>query len=271
MAENKDSKSGANTAVPSKREVELQKKLNELEKMNKQLMEEKAQKEESTETTPAPAPGMAPEVAIALKNLQAEVDRLRNQAPQVITMGEKKEKYRPVSPDDWQEESIVFTARSILYVVGSYRDHKGVEILPPHQPIVFQYAASDIRKEGREDLILNYCQYTTNLKSEIDFLRSHPHFGIAFSENANQMMSEDVMDTQYKVSAASQVNAMSAQAIYERCKQYNIPYHSKRLEELRILIIHKMAEENKASAAAIKSEREKRMALAVEHNIRNKE
>lgn len=267
---------GGTVQGPSKAEVELRIRLDELEKTNKVLKEEKALAEEklqqAAEATAEVAAGgetksteLSPEIAAVLAQLTEKVALLEAQKrePQQAIMIDPRlaPKYKPVSPDDWQEESIVFTARSILYVVGSYKNSKGVDVLPPHGPIVFLYAASDIRKEGQEQYILNYCQYTTNLRTEIDYLNSHPHYGITFSSNANEMMAEDVRETQFKVRAASMVNAMSQQAIFEKCKQYQIPYHAKKFETLKMIVIHKMSEEFSAQSKEIESARIKRMAV----------
>jgi len=276
MSETGRKSGAAANAGPSKAEVNLRKQIDELEKNNKALKEEKAQAEdklqEAAEVAKKAVTGddkksieLSPEVAAVLQQLTEKVALLEAQKrePQQAIMIDPRlaPKYKPVSPDDWQEESIVFTARSILYVVGSYKNSKGVDVLPPHGPIVFQYAASDIRKEGQEQHILNYCQYTTNLKTEIAYLNSHPHYGITFSSNANEMMAEDMRETQFKVRAASMVSAMSQQAIFEKCKQYKIAYHAKQMETLKIMIIHKMSEEFSAQSKLIESERLKRMAV----------
>jgi len=272
--------------TPSKKEIDLQKKVAELEKQQKQLMQEKTQFEERSIKAEQELAGkevakveegkiqpstLDPEVATVIKNLQSQVQDLNRQVSFTLGAMEpgKRPLYRPVTPEDWQEESVIFTARSVLYIVASYKDSKGIEIIPPHGVIVFQYAASDIRKTGREEEVLNYCQYVTNLKTDIEFLRNHPHYGIAFSENTNVMMAEDVRETQFKVRAASTVNAMSPQALYEKCRNYEIPYHGLKLPEIKILVIHKMSEEFVASAKKIEGDRQKRIAVGM-HHLENK-
>lgn len=260
---------------PTDEEIKLRKKLDELEKENKKVKEEKAQAEEKlkeastakeTENIGASGTQMNPETQAVLMNLQKQVEDMKRELTakqQSITVVSEKDKpmFRPVTTEDWQEESVVFTARSIFYVIGSYKNSMGIDVAPPHKIIAFEYAASDRRMEGREETILNYCQFTTNLKSEIEFLRNHPHYGITFSENINQMMDEDIRETQFKVRAASMVNAMNNTALFNKCKTYKIPYHGKRIEELKILVIHQMSKEFVEHSKKIEEERVKRIAV----------
>lgn len=197
-----------------------------------------------------------------LDSLKQQVDFLTRQVATRDT-GSKLVFRQPNSSDLVpQGEEITFTARSVLYVVASYKDHRGIEQLPPHKLIIFTYAASDIRKEGKEETIRNFSQYTTNLRTEIEFLRNHPHYGIAFSENTNEMMDEDVFETQFKLRAANQLSAMTPEAVYQKAESYKVPnWRSKSAEQLRILVVHAMAKEFKDEKKALDAEIIKRRAL----------
>jgi hypothetical protein len=159
-------------------------------------------------------------------------------------------------------EEVTFTARNVLYVVASYRDHRGLEKMPPHKLIVFQYAASDVRREGKEETVKNFSQYTTNLKTEIEYLREHPYYGIAFSENTNEMMDEDMLDTQFKIRAATQLASATPENIYVRAEQYKIQnFRNKSANQLRILVVNAMALEYKKEKKSLDDEILKRRAL----------
>ena len=197
-----------------------------------------------------------------LESLKSQVEFLSRQVA-VKDTGSKLVFRQPTSADLVPVgEEITSTARSVLYVVASYQDYRGIEKLPPHKLIIFTYAASDIRKEGKEDTIKNFSQYTTNLRTEIEYLRNHPHYGIAFSENTNEMMAEDVFETQFKLRAANQLAAMTPEAVYQKADEFKVPnWRNKSAEQLRILVVHAMAKQYKDEKKALDNEIIKRRAL----------
>jgi len=236
-----------------KKLVKAEEKLERAEEENKKLKEELEKAKQS--------PVAAPDTSV--EQLKAQVDFLAKQIASGAAGG--KLKFRePTAADLVPEgEEVTFTARNVLYVVASYRDYRGIEKMPPHKLIVFQYAASDIRKDGREETVKNFCQYTTNLKTEIEFLRGHPMYGIAFSENTNEVMDEDVLDTQFKIRAATQLASATPENIFARAEQYKIPnFRSKSADQLRILVVNAMAKEYKKDKKALDEEIIKRRALA---------
>lgn len=228
-------------------------RLEAAEEKNKKLAQQLQEAKESTSALPSPD---------SISKLQAQVELLSRQ---VITgvAGTKLKFREPAATDLVPEgEEVTFTARNVLYVVASYRDHRGIEKMPPFKLIVFQYAASDIRKEGHEDTVRNFCQYTTNLKAEIDYLRDHPFYGITFSENTNEMLDEDVLDTQFKIRAATQLQSATPESIYARAEQYKIPnFRNKSAEQLRMLVVGAMAKEYKKDKKALDDEIFKRRQL----------
>lgn len=197
-----------------------------------------------------------------IESLKTQVELLSRQV--ISGAAGTKLKFRePTAADLVPEgEEITFTARNVLYVVASYRDYRGLERIPPHKLIVFQYAASDVRKDGREETVKNFCQYTTNLKTEIDYLRDHPMYGIVFAENTNEVMDEDVLDTQFKVRAATQLSVATPENIFARAQEYNIPnFRTKSAEQLRMLLVNAMAKQYKKDKKALDDEIVKRRAL----------
>ena len=199
----------------------------------------------------------------AVESLKSQVEFLTRQmtglAPNAAKLMFREPTPADLVPDG---EEVTFVARSVLYVVASYRDYRGIEKLPPHKLIVFQYAASDIRKEGSEDKILNFSQYTTNLRTEIEFLRGHPFYGITFGENTNEMANEDVYEIQYKTRAATMLATMSPESIYQRAEVYKIPnWRQKSAEQLRGLIVVEMSKEFRREYEAQQKELVQRQAL----------
>jgi hypothetical protein len=189
----------------------------------------------------------APNVAL-IEQLQAQVENLSRQVIGLAPNASKLKFREPTAADLVKEgEEVTFTARSILYVVASYRDYRGIEKMPPHKLIIFTYAASDRRKDGREEQIINFSQYTTNLKTEIDFLRGHPFYGITFGENTTEMANEDVSEMQYRARAATMLSTMTPEVVFQRAQDYGIPnWRQKSPEQLRHLIVMAMADEFKS-------------------------
>lgn len=219
---------------------------------------------EKLEKTPAPAVTDSIPDINDLKSLKAQVEFLTKQVGGRDVNGTGRIVFREPIPADLvpDGEEVTFVARSVIYVVASYRDYRGIEKLPPHKLIVFQYAASDIRKEGSEDKILNFSQYTTNLRTEIEFLRGHPFYGITFGENTDEMANEDVYEIQYKTRAATMLATMSPESIYQRAEIYKIPnWRQRSAEQLRSLIVVEMSKEFRREYEAQQKELIQRQAL----------
>jgi len=240
----KENKSDVVADVKHKRE--LYEKNKELEQKDKELEELRKQLEKKPEVAQAPDQGI-------ITQLQAQIDQLSRQV--VGAAQGHKLLFRQPTAADLQDEAIVFTARSVIYIVASYTDSRGLEQLPPFKLIIFQYAASDIKKDGREEEIKNFSQYTTNLKPEIEFLRNHPFYGITFSENTNEMMNEDTKETQFKTRAALQLSTMSPEGIFSRARELGISdWAKKSAAELRFAIVQKMTGLYKKEAQDLQDE-----------------
>jgi hypothetical protein len=243
---------GAAAEIKLKRD--LYEKDKEVDQLKKELEDLRAQK--ATEPVTA-----APD-SVVIAQLQGQIDNLSRQ---VIGANKgKKLFFRSPTALDVQEEVITFTARSVVYVVASYVDAKGLEKLPPFKLIIFQYAASDIRKEGREEEIKNFSQFNTNLKPEIEFLRSHPLYGIAFSENTNEMMNEDVKDIQFKTRAATQIQTMSPEDVFSRSQELDLPnWRNKSASELKPILLHKMVKVYKKEESQLREDILRRQAVGL--------
>ena len=249
--------------------LELSKKEKEIEELRKLTFELQSKVDEfESEKKRSSMFKKTDKEAAFIDTLQEQVQTLNAQVNLLSRQSfgsQGKVLFREPVASDTQDDSVTFTARSVLYVVASYRNHKGIEVIPPHKLIVFQYAASDIRKDGREEEIRNFSQYTTNLKTEIEFLRNHPFYGITFSENVNAMMEEDVVQIRFKSQAANQIAALPPEAIFERAKDYKIPgFHDKSPNQLRALIVERMASDFKKDEEDRHAEMAKRRVMALQ-------
>lgn len=224
--------------------LEMQKQIKDLKKAN----EEKEMKLANLDNQKAVQ--QADETTAVIENLQRQIEEIRRSSvaqPAFNAQG-KKEKYRPVTPDDVGDEHITFTARCVLKVIPGYQDENGMEVLPPHKIITMNFAASDIRQDGKEENILNFCSYSTNLISEINFLRAHPEHGLTFGENMNEVAGQNPKDYEFRTRAADQVSSMSTESIIGYMKMLKVHYHKKTNKQMKDIIVAHLVKEYQSEA-----------------------
>jgi len=232
---------------------EQQKKIKELEKM----MEKAASQPVPTTSSEADLQALKQQVAL----LSSMVANSQSQAAQ-IALGQRKQLYKPIPPDDYQDEAVTFTARWVFHVVVSYLDHRGMEVIAPYKPITFIYAASDIRKDGREEEIINFSQYTTHLKAEIEFLRNNPVYGLHYTENMNSASKIDIKRVEYRARAANEIMNSSPEGVMDLAKEYDIPNRlQKSVAELKLILVQLRSEQYEREASEIEHQRRSRLIL----------
>jgi hypothetical protein len=243
-----------------KEAIELQKKNEALEK---ELEELKAKAEESAPEKQVAAAPVQPVVdpnAELISQLQVQVKLLSDQ----VALSQKmqvpgKPVYKPVPADDFQEEGVLFSCRKVFYVIGSYLDHRGMEVMPPYKLITLHYASSDRRKEGHEETIVNNCTFTTHLKAEIEFLRNHPMYGVEFFESLNETMKSDGIYNEFRAKAANQVIAMKDESVINTCYQKGVANVDRMsIKDLRRALTGILAEGYIAEAKELQSDQERR-------------
>lgn len=236
---------------------------NENEKLAREIAELKAKAEEQPEVKQVEAAPAIGADAQLLSTLQAQVKLLSDQVMmQQSSIADGRPRFKPVPPEDFQEEGVTFTARTVFYLIGSYLDHKGVEVIPPYKLIKLQYASSDRRKEGHEETIVNSCAYTTHLKAEIEYLRDHPLCGIDFHENINDTMKANSIYVEFRVKAANQVIAMTDENVINNCHQKGVQgVNNTGIKDLRRMLTGVFAEEYISAAKSLQSDIEKRRML----------
>jgi len=230
----------------SEEEKELQKQNREL----KRQLEEAESKLMSVDR--APEVKESNETLAVMENLRIKLEALeRAQQVQTYTVDGKKPKYRTVMPEDIlpTEESVTFTARCTNKVIPGYLDQHGREILCPHKMIMLKFAASDIRQDGKEQDIINFCTYSTHLKSEIEFLRNHPEFGYTFSDNMNEVAGHDPKEYQFRTKAAEQIGSMSPESVVGYAEMLRVPgWQSMSNKQLKGIILDHLVKEFKQQA-----------------------
>jgi hypothetical protein len=266
MSQTKTNDDSAQTSTLTAREKQLQKELRDAKKKAEDLemklssVDRGPQVQESSELT------------AIVENLQAQIEQMKtSQAaqPVIVAPDGKKEKYRPVTPQDIAKdgEAVTFYARCAFKVVSGYTDEKGMEVFPPHKLIKMNFAASDIRQDGKESEVLIFCSYTTKLQSEIDFMRNHPEYGIVITEGMKEAAGHSVKEYQFKTKAAEQVASMSPESIIDYARMLKIPnYTTMRTRELKTIIVQHMVGQFLKEQEALTSDLQARMLLQAKRN-----
>ena len=262
---------GSKPPTMSKKEIQLQKEVRDLKS---QL--ETAHKEAPVEPIQAAAKPAQVEEEVKIPSVQdvkqnAEINDLRAQLEllsnqimkQQSQIDPSKTRYKPVPPNDFQDEGVTFSSRRVFLIIGSYLDAKGVEVMPPYKLIKLQYAASDIRKDGMEDTIVNFCEFTSHLKAEIRFLRDHPLYGIEFFENLNETMASDSRHSEFRIRAAQQVASMSDEAVIQAGHQFRIPRITQMsVRTIRPILVSVLGDKYIQAAKDLEDEQIRKRALA---------
>ena len=248
-------------AIKSLKETNDLKKKNE--DLQKQIDELNAKAEEIAPVVQVAAAPVQPVVhpdSELISTLQVQVKLLSDQVALSQSMQMNgKPVYKPVPADDFQEEGVLFSARKVFYVIGSYLDHKGMEVMPPYKLITLHYASSDRRKEGHEEAIVNSCTFTTHLKAEIEFLRNHPMYAIEFFESLNATMGAAGVYNEFRVKAANQVIAMKDESVINTCYQKGVANVDKMaIKDLRRALTGILAEKYIGEAKELQKDLERK-------------
>jgi Txe/YoeB family toxin of Txe-Axe toxin-antitoxin module len=115
---------------------------------------------------------------------------------------------------------LVRAACSILCVLIDKR--RGLESLPPHGAIKFKPLVRTRRKKGRDVQVVSVSSVKVQSQSELDYLRNHSQYGIAFYENMESAMNVDSTWAQKMVEAQQSISKLSDMQIIARAKQEGV-------------------------------------------------
>jgi len=134
--------------------------------------------------------------------------------------------------DDFQDEKAVFFCFSDWH--GIYTDkRKGKEILPPHGPIRFDGVYRWRKRHGQDWKVVSVSQFSTNSKSEIEYLKKHTEFGIKFFENIDVVKNLDASFAQKQLEQHGIVSRMNDMNVVERAKIEGLAINNADVPELR--------------------------------------
>lgn len=201
--------------------LKLKKEFLSLIKKNEELSAKIAEMEASKLDTPSVQnSGELTVLKEELANLKGIIAGMGHVAP-TITGGmdplRVKWANRKPTHKDIQDTYVTFSARAVAYVITAYSKNN-VLYEAPFKAIEFKYAGSDIRKNGRESEVVNFCTYSTNLKEEIEFIRNSPLYGVEFSENLNKIVSEDAKMLNRMSSTLARLRTLSLEHLIPMAK-----------------------------------------------------
>lgn len=124
--------------------------------------------------------------------------------------------------EDWLEIPVVFFAFSLNFSIHGDKK-RGVEELPPHGAIKFNPLIRTKKKGARGAVqVVSVSSVKVQSKIELEYLREHSQFGIAFYENMESAMNVDATWAQKMVEAQQSISKLSDMQIIARSKQEGI-------------------------------------------------
>jgi hypothetical protein len=123
--------------------------------------------------------------------------------------------------EDWLEQPVVFFAFSLNFSIHGDK-RRGLESLPPHGAIKFKPLVRTRRKKGRDVQVVSVSSVKVQSQSELDYLRNHSQYGIAFYENMESAMNVDSTWAQKMVEAQQSISKLSDMQIIARAKQEGV-------------------------------------------------
>ena len=120
--------------------------------------------------------------------------------------------------DDWLEQPVVFFAFSMNFSIHGDRK-RGVETLPPNGAIKFKPLVRTKRKRSRDVQVISVSSIKVNSKTEVEYLRNHSQYGIAFFENMTSAMAVDSTWAQKMMEAQQSITRLSDMQVIARIQQ----------------------------------------------------
>jgi hypothetical protein len=127
-------------------------------------------------------------------------------------------KYVEELKEDWLEQPVVFFAFSMNFSIHGDKK-RGVENLPPHGAIKFKPLVRTKRKRNRDVQVISVSSIKVNSASEVEYLRNHSQYGIAFFENMTSAMAVDSTWAQKMMEAQQSISRLSDMQVIARVQQ----------------------------------------------------
>ena len=146
--------------------------------------------------------------------------------------------------EDWLEQPVVFFAFSMNFSIHGDKK-RGVESTPPHGAIKFKPLVRTKRKRSRDVQVISVSSIKVNSKEEVEYLRNHSLYGIAFFENMTSAMAVDSTWAQKMMEAQQSITRLSDMQVIARFQQEGLSVTNSP-EAMRRQLVEITAERSKA-------------------------
>ena len=150
--------------------------------------------------------------------------------------------------DDYMEDPAVFFTFSVYYSIFGDKRKGHLVSTPYKRPIRFQRLYRYHKKGKRGGDTVSVSQCIIRSKREAEWIRSHSLYGIKFYETFNEVDNIDKAYADKLVHAATQVNSMNDMSVIHRAKAEGIDIESPNVDDLRKLLMKKLAENARAQS-----------------------
>jgi hypothetical protein len=166
-------------------------------------------------------------VSLVQKMMKELEDKLINKFSSQINKLKTNESQKELDADlayvqdlqeDWLEQPVVFFAFSMNFSIHGDKK-RGVESIPPHGAIKFKPLVRTKRKRSRDVQVISVSSIKVNSQVEVDYLRNHSQYGIAFFENMTSAMAVDSTWAQKMMEAQQSISRLSDMQIIARVQQ----------------------------------------------------
>jgi hypothetical protein len=131
------------------------------------------------------------------------------------------ESYMQEMEDDWLDQPVVFFAYSFNFSI--HGDKKRGELTtPPHGAVKFKPLIRTKRKKGMQTEVVSVSSVKVQSKAEVDYLRNHSQYNIAFYENMESALNIYSMWAQNMIEAQQSISRLSDMQMIQRAKAEGI-------------------------------------------------
>lgn len=123
--------------------------------------------------------------------------------------------------DDWLDTPVVFFAYSFNFSIHGDKK-RGEETRPPHGAVKFKPLIRTKRKKGKQTEVVSVSSVKIQSKSEVEYLRNHSQYNIAFYENMESALNIDSMWAQKMIEAQQSISRLSDMQMIQRAKSEGI-------------------------------------------------
>jgi len=145
--------------------------------------------------------------------------------------------------DDLLENPILFTSHGIGRCFVDKRNKNGyIESTPSGKIIEFKRLGSKTSVRGREKVREYVCGYKTNYKSEVNWFRTHPEYGLTIFEDIKDVFDADVEYMKIAAEELKTVNNMEHSVLISNAKHFDVKLGGS-LEDVKTQIALKRAKQ----------------------------